>query len=161
MNPGAGQRGPSLQDTYAPNGICFGCGPANPKGLRIKSYREGEWLVADWHPEEHHQAFPGMLNGGIIGSLLDCQSNWAAALHLKDKNGWEEIHATVTADYHVELLAPTPAGERVEVRARVVDASERRATVEAELRSGTAVTARCRGNFVAVKPGHPAFHRWG
>ena len=29
----------SVQEQYAPNSICFGCGPANEKGLQIKSYR--------------------------------------------------------------------------------------------------------------------------
>jgi hypothetical protein len=33
-------------------------------------------------PEAHHEAFPGMLNGGIAGALLDCHSNWTAAHHL-------------------------------------------------------------------------------
>ena len=67
----------ALQDRYAPNNHCFGCGPSNAKGLRIKSHpRDGE-LVADWTPEPHHEAFDGILNGGIIGALLDCHLNWA------------------------------------------------------------------------------------
>ncbi|NBX81827.1 PaaI family thioesterase, partial [bacterium] len=28
----------SLQETYAPHNACFGCGPANSKGLRIRSF---------------------------------------------------------------------------------------------------------------------------
>ena len=27
---------PSVQERYAPQSICFGCGPANDKGLRIR-----------------------------------------------------------------------------------------------------------------------------
>ncbi len=56
----------ALQDTYSPDNICFGCGPANPGGLQIKSYPEGDELVAEFTPQEHHQAFPGVINGGII-----------------------------------------------------------------------------------------------
>ncbi|MBT3600844.1 MAG: PaaI family thioesterase, partial [Euryarchaeota archaeon] len=26
----------SVQEKYAPNSICFGCGPANEKGLQIR-----------------------------------------------------------------------------------------------------------------------------
>jgi acyl-coenzyme A thioesterase PaaI-like protein len=151
---------PSLQDTFAPKSICFGCGPSNAQGLRIKSYREGDTLVADWTPEPHHQAFPGMLNGGITGALLDCHANWAAAMHLMAKNGWDRPRATVTAKYQVEMLAPIPSSAPVRLRARVVDASERRATVDAELLSGGEVKAKCTGIFVAVKEGHPAYHRW-
>lgn len=35
-----------------------------------------------------------------------------------------------------------------------------KATVEATLSAGGKVTATCRGVFVAVKPGHPAYYRW-
>ena len=55
---------------YAPSSICFGCGPANEKGLQIKSVRIENGLSMVFHPEHHHQAFPGMINGGIIGTLL-------------------------------------------------------------------------------------------
>ena len=40
--------GQSLQEQYAPNNACFGCGPANPKGLHIRSFAEGDEVVADW-----------------------------------------------------------------------------------------------------------------
>ena len=66
---------PSVQETYAPTNKCFGCGPANEKGLRIRSFEEGDVLVCEWHAEPHHQAFDGILNGGICGALLDCHSN--------------------------------------------------------------------------------------
>jgi hypothetical protein len=48
----------------------------------------------------------------------------------------------------------------VRLRAHVVESSADRATVEATLEAGGKVTATCRGLFVAVKEGHPAFHRW-
>jgi hypothetical protein len=32
--------------------------------------------------------------------------------------------------------------------------------VEGTLSANEKVCARCRGTFVAVKEGHPAFHRW-
>lgn len=101
-----------------------------------------------------------MLNGGIAGALLDCHANWAAAMHLMRRNGWDRPHATVTAKYAVEMLAPVPADRPLRLRSRVVEASERRATVEAEISSGGEVKAKCTGTFVAVKEGHPAYHRW-
>ncbi len=150
----------SLQERYAPQNICFGCGPANPKGLRIRSFVQRGEVVADWTPEEHHQAFTGMLNGGIIGALLDCHSNWAATYHLMQKTGAETPPCTVTADYAVKMMRPTPADKPVHLRARVVESTEDRAVVEASLESEGKVRATCRGTFVAVKPGHPAYHRW-
>jgi acyl-coenzyme A thioesterase PaaI-like protein len=152
----------SLQETFAPNGICFGCGVANEKGLRIRSFAsedDGE-VVAEWYADEHHQAFPGMLNGGIVGALLDCHSNWTAAYFLMKQSGKDEPDCTVTANYSIKLLRPTPFDATIYLKARVVESTEDRATVEAELIANDKVCATCRGLFVAVKEGHPAYHRW-
>ncbi len=150
----------SIQETYAPHNACFGCGPANEKGLRIRSFPAGDEVVADWQPEPHHEAFPGMLNGGIIGALLDCHSNWAAAWHLMKQAGADSPPCTVTADYAIRLTRPTPTDGPVHLVARVVESTDDRAVVEARLEAGGKVCATCRGTFVAVKPGHPAYHRW-
>ncbi len=149
----------SLQDQYAPNNSCFGCGPKNAQGLRIKSRAEGGELVADWTPEPHHEGFPGFLNGGIIGVLFDCHCNWTAAYHLMRQAAAERLPATVTADFSVKLLRPTPTGP-VRLRAHVVESSGRRAVVDGTLEAAGEVTASCRGTFVAVKPDHPAYDRW-
>jgi acyl-coenzyme A thioesterase PaaI-like protein len=156
--------GRSLQDTYAPHNACFGCGPANEQGLRIQSMvvrdASGDHTVADWMPQPHHEAFPGMLNGGILGALLDCHCNWTAAWHLMERAGADAPPCTVTAEYHVKLRAPTPSDRPVHLAARVVESKDDRAVVEAVLSSDGKPTATCRGTFVAVKPGHPAYHRW-
>ena len=150
----------SLQETYAPGNICFGCGPANPQGLHIQSHVEGDEVVAEWQPQPHHQAYQGALNGGIIGALLDCHSNWTAAYHLMKRQGGEKPPCTVTAEYSIKLLRPTPTGGPVRLVARVAEIRDDRAVIEAELQAGGQVCATCRGKFVAVKEGHPAFHRW-
>ncbi|HEX8700776.1 MAG TPA: PaaI family thioesterase [Myxococcaceae bacterium] len=150
----------SLQERYAPNNSCFGCGPANPQGLRIRSRVEGELVVAEWTPAEHHQAFPGVLNGGIIGSLLDCHCNWTAAYHLMKQGGLDSPPCTVTADYSIQLKRPTPMTGPVRLEAKPVEIQGDRAVIEGVLTAGGKVTATCRGTFVAVKPGHPAYHRW-
>jgi len=149
-----------LQDTYSPDGICFGCGPKNDKGLRIKSIAKGDEVIATWQASKHHEAFEGMLSGGIAGTLLDCHSNWTAAYHLMRRAGTPTPPVTVTADYAVKLLRPTPTSGPIELSARPVEISDDRAVIEAELRAGGRVCATCRGTFVAVKPGHPAYHRW-
>ena len=151
---------PCVQERYAPENHCFGCGPAIPKGLRIRSFEDGDTLRAEWTPEAHHEAFDGMLNGGIIGALMDCHGNWAAALHLMRKKGQATPPCTVTAEFHVKLKRVTPSGGPVRLAARVVDSEGDRATVEAEVEAGGKVTATCRGVFVAVREGHPAYHRW-
>lgn len=150
----------SLQERYAPHSQCFGCGPANTQGLRIRSIPDRDAVVADWHPQPHHQAFPGVLNGGIIGSLLDCHSNWTAAYVLMQQAGVDRPPCTVTADYAVRLKYPTPLDGKIHLVAKPIDIGDDRATIEATLEAGGKVCATCRGTFVAVKAGHPAYHQW-
>ena len=151
---------PSVQERYAPASRCFGCGPANEHGLRIRSLVDGDELVADWTPQPWHEAFDGVLNGGIVGTLLDCHSNWTAAMHLMSSTDASRPPVCVTADYAVRLLRPTPTAGPVHLRARVVESKDGRATVDAELAGGGRTTATCRGTFIAVEPGHPAYGRW-
>jgi acyl-coenzyme A thioesterase PaaI-like protein len=149
-----------VQERYAPRNHCFGCGPANPKGLRVRSFEDGDELVAHWTPEPHHEAFDGAVSGGIVGTLLDCHSNWTAAIHLMKASGRPGPPCTVTAEFHVRLTRVTPSNGPLRLVARVVDARDDRATVEASVEAGGKTTATCRGVFVAVKEGHPAYHRW-
>jgi acyl-coenzyme A thioesterase PaaI-like protein len=150
----------SLQDRYAPLNRCFGCGPANTLGLRLKSQVEGNGLWAEFTPQPHHEAFEGILNGGIIATLLDCHGNWAATHHLMQRDGLDRPPCTVTASLEVKLRRPTPSRERLRLWATVTESGADRATVEAHLECAGLVTATCLGVFVAVKEGHPAFHRW-
>jgi acyl-coenzyme A thioesterase PaaI-like protein len=154
------QTGKSLQETYFTSGRCFGCGPASDGGLHVQSHVQGDEVVATWTAQPHHEAFPNVLAGGIIGTLLDCHSNWTAAHHLMVKAGGDHPPCTVTAEYHVKLQRPTPMDGPITLRARVVESTADRATVEATLEAGGKVCATCRGVFVAVKPGHPAYNRW-
>lgn len=155
----------SLQDRYAPTNSCFGCGPSNPKGLQIKSFPNGlesdSEVVAEWQPERHHEAFDGVLNGGIIGTLLDCHSNWTAIWHLMRRDDRNDAPCTVTSEFHVRLKRPTPTDGAIRLSSRAVESDGPKVTVEAELIAGGKVTATCRGVFVEVGAGHPAYHRWG
>lgn len=170
-------RRPSLQETYAPKNRCFGCGPANDEGLGLRSFasEDGELLVATFEPKPHHAAFGSVLNGGIIGALLDCHSNWAAAHRLMRERGLAMPPCTVTADFHVTLRRPTPLEGPLHLTARVLEVAGSRVLVEATLEAQLPsrgepilmpvhlerkVTATCRGTFVAVEEGHPAFHRF-
>lgn len=152
--------GPSLQERHAPDSTCFGCGPANAEGLHIRSFPAADTVVAEWTPEPRYEAFPGMLCGGIIGTLLDCHSNWTAAAHIMARQGLQKPPCTVTAEYAIKLRRPTPTDRPLRLVARVVESEQDRATVEATLEAGGKVCATCRGTFVAVQPGHPAYHRW-
>lgn len=154
---------PSLQERFAPAGRCFGCGPVNPGGLRIASRpdtADPSVLVAEFSPRPEHEAFVGVVNGGILGTLLDCHANWTAAWALMRARGIDRPPTTVTLEFSIRMRRPTPSGAPIHLRSRIVEQGEDRATVEVEISSAGVVTATGGGTFVAVKPGHPAYDRW-
>ncbi|HXW36328.1 MAG TPA: PaaI family thioesterase [Nitrososphaerales archaeon] len=149
----------SLQDRFAPNSVCFGCGPKNAQGLRIKSNPEESHVVSSWVPGPQHVAFSGFLSGGIISTLLDCHCNWTAAYALMEKSVARSPPATVTSELRVKFLEPTPLKPLL-LRASPTEVAEHRVTVAGTLEVDGRATASATGVFVAVREGHPAFHRW-
>jgi acyl-coenzyme A thioesterase PaaI-like protein len=61
-------------------GFCFGCGRNNPIGLKLKFKWDGDTIRTEFTPDRTHQGWPGLLHGGILGTLLDeAMSNVAYA----------------------------------------------------------------------------------
>jgi acyl-coenzyme A thioesterase PaaI-like protein len=151
----------SLQERFAPNGRCFGCGPANELGLRMRSFEAGDGtVVAEWRARPEHEAFDGFVNGGILGTLIDCHSNWTAIAALL-ASGWaSEAPSTVTSEMSVRFRRPTPSSGVLRLVGRPVEVALDRVTVETSVEVDGEVTARGRATFVPVKEGHPAFGRW-
>jgi len=127
----------SIQDRYFAGLKCFGCGPANELGLRLKSYPADGGTVATFTPWPEHDNGLGYLNGGIISTVLDCHSA-AAVLWEANQRQWEPLPgaalAYVTAGLDVRFLRPSPLSSAVELRAQVGDASESQMTCEVELK---------------------------
>jgi acyl-coenzyme A thioesterase PaaI-like protein len=150
----------SLQEIYAPHARCFGCGPANERGLRLRSLPAADGhVVVDFMSSPHHDAFENVVNGGIIGTIFDCHMNWTAIYNFITTRGLDHAPACVTATFEVVFRRPTPSG-LLHVDAHVISVDGDRATVEARLTAGGKVTATSSGTFVVVKPDHPAYHRW-
>ncbi|MGQ0536211.1 MAG: PaaI family thioesterase [Methanobacteriota archaeon] len=122
-----------LQDVDREN-PCFGCGPENPLGLRIKSTPEGDGLVATWTPGPHHTGPPGILGGGIQATLIDCHGIWTAA-EWHARQGVDPVPTYVTAEIHVKYRRPVPISGPVTLRSEVARADGRRVFVEIELSS--------------------------
>lgn len=146
----------SLQETFAPEGICYGCGPSNLNGLHIQSYPKDDEVVAHWTPQAHHEAFSGILNGGIIGTILDCHCNWTAAYTLMKNEQAIAPPCTVTAEYSVQLLKPTPSHTELRLVAKPIEIEGNKVWVEGCIQVNNENTATFKGLFVAVPPEHPA-----
>ena len=131
---------------------CWGCGRNNDLGLQIKSYWEGDEAVCIWQPKEHHLAFQGILNGGIIASIIDCHClNTANAAYIKEKDlGWDILAGGfVTGTLNVKYIRPTPVSEPVKLIARVTEFLEKKIKVSCELYSNNNLCAT--GGITAVK----------
>jgi acyl-coenzyme A thioesterase PaaI-like protein len=133
---------------------CHGCGAENEKGLRLKSYWDGNEAVATWRAELHHcGGTTENLNGGIIASLIDCHSLNLAIAHAyrveRRPIGSAPRIGYVTANLNVSYLKPTPLGESIELRARMTKVEGRKAWVSCTLSAGGEV--RATGEVLGVR----------
>jgi acyl-coenzyme A thioesterase PaaI-like protein len=136
----------AIQDQLEKN-LCYGCGPANPDGLQIKSYYSGSEAICTFRPRPEHAAGPPhFLNGGILATVIDCHgvcTALAAAYEAESRPiGSDPPLWYVTGSLTVNYLLPTPIGEPLVLRARVKESSGRKTWVEVEARSGDRDVAR-------------------
>jgi acyl-coenzyme A thioesterase PaaI-like protein len=126
----------SIQERLYPQLTCFGCGHANAKGLKLRSYPRDDGVVAAFRPWPEHDNGFGYLNGGIIATVLDCHSG-AAVFHRAHLLGMDPPPGApllyVTAGLDLRYLRPVPLGHELELRAGVTEADADQVTVEAEL----------------------------
>ena len=131
---GSGQL--SIQERLFPTLRCFGCGPANAKGLRLRSFPAQDSVVAVFTPWPEHDNGLGYLNGGIIATVLDCHSA-AVVLLEAERHDWRATAGVplpyVTAGLDLRYLRPSPLGETVELRGVAVSASESQIVADVEL----------------------------
>jgi acyl-coenzyme A thioesterase PaaI-like protein len=147
----------AIQDAI-PHNHCWGCGPLNPSGLKIKSYWEGDGTVCRFQPSPAHMAGPtDVVYGGIIAAVFDCHAVCTAiadAYRVAGRAlGSAPLIWAVTASLKVDYLAPTPIDAPMEVRARVRETSGRKRVVVCSLRSGGRECARAEVLAVEVAPG--------
>jgi acyl-coenzyme A thioesterase PaaI-like protein len=144
----------AIQDLYPDDfAHCFGCGRHNPNGHQLKSFVEGEEVVAHFTPSPHHISVPGFTYGGLLASLVDCHAMATAAAAAEQaagrKIGDGPAPRYVTASLKVDYLKPTPLGIELEIRSHVVERSEKKAVVAVTVSAAGAVTAR--GEVIAVR----------
>lgn len=127
---------------HMPGNICFGCGRENHEGLQISSRWDDGEAVCVWEPEEKYQGWRGLLNGGILATLVDCHcmgTSMAHAVRLENRSmDSSPYYRFATGQMTIRYLKPTPSDRPVEVRAKVVDVKdERKYTLQAEVWSGS------------------------
>ena len=116
---------------------CYVCGPANPQGLKLEPYIEGEKAVVASYVAPDYLCsykfkkavgvFKAPLHGGIQCALLDCLSAWIF-FALKKK-------LVVTTEFDVKLLKPLFVGEKIDLRAEIVSEKNGYVCVGGEIRN--------------------------
>jgi acyl-coenzyme A thioesterase PaaI-like protein len=138
----------AIQDLYPDDfAHCFGCGRNNPQGHQLKSFVEGDEVIAHFTPAPHHISLPGFVYGGLLASLADCHA--MATATAAARVGDEPAPRFVTAALKVDYLKPTPLGTELEIRGRVTERSEKKAVVAVTI--SAAGTTTVRAEAVAVR----------
>lgn len=138
---------------HMPGNVCFGCGRDNHFGLQISSYWEGEEAVCIWNSEEKYQGWKGILNGGVLATLIDCHTmGTAMAATYKAENrrlGSEPEYRYATGTLTIKYLKPTSNLKAIELRAKVTEIKGRKVVMTCIAKSDGVVTAEA--DVIAIR----------
>jgi len=127
-----------------PRNHCFGCGPANPDGLRLVFYLDDarRSFVSRFKLAKRYVGPPGHAHGGIIATILDEAMGKA--------NKLRHVIA-LTREMKIEYLRPVPLGVTLiaEGHNRSVRGRVHRNVAEIRSEAGE-VLARSTGKFIAI-----------
>src|ERR1700693_1843492 len=129
-----------------PANICFGCGGANARGMKLTFVQDDDAkrIRGEFRLGAEYQGGPGFIHGGIIATVLD---------EVMGKvNRFRGVRA-VTAELVVEYLKPVSVNENLVVEGYEVEKSGRNLHHVGVIRHQSGeVLARGRGRFVIIKP---------
>lgn len=149
----------SSEKTYFQDGLhgnhCFGCGAWNERGLRIKSFWDGDEAVCVFEPQPHHAAMPpDVMNGGIIAAVIDCHSVCAAIADAYRREGREVGEGSkiwyATGSLQVNYRQPTPVAGPITVRSKIIESSGKKTKLSVELYSFENEMT-CDGEVLAIR----------
>lgn len=122
---------------------CFVCGHENVRGLKLRFFLDGEWVVSRCVLPPEYRGFLDRTHGGIVSALLDETMGWACVLRCD--------RFTYTVELKVRFCRPVDVEQPLDVRARVTRHTRRLTFAEAEIRNGSdTVLAKAEGKFMAI-----------
>ncbi len=128
-----------------PTNGCFGCGGANPQGMKLTFEQDDEnrRIIGRFRMGATFQGGSGFLHGGIIALLLD---------EVMGKVNRFDGARAVTAELSVEYLMPIPVDQEIVVEGHEVERKGRNFFHVGEIRNEAGVVlARGKGRFVVVR----------
>jgi len=108
----------ALNEELLQGNTCFGCGPDNPDGLRIRIFRDPEnasRLVGTYQPRTTQTGFPQIVHGGLQFTALDCMAAWTVLI-LRQPGRMMPLTKSATTRF----LAPACLGAELALSAEVI-----------------------------------------
>jgi acyl-coenzyme A thioesterase PaaI-like protein len=123
---------------------CFGCGPGNPDGLRVRCFKSGKGVLSPIVIPARYQGPKGSAQGGIVATYLD-EILGAAVVRATGR-------AAVTGEITVRYVAGVPLETPLLGHGRLVKDHGRYVDVEGHLTvlDGGRTVATARGRFFPV-----------
>ena len=97
---------------------CFACGTANPIGLNLSFYRQGEYVCSDITLEKNYEGWENMAHGGIVSTLLDEVTSWTVIY-------FRRIFF-VTRRMKIKYIRPVPLHRLLTVKGKMIEGKNRR-----------------------------------
>lgn len=136
LSPGEGDRIDHFPD-------CVVSGAANPMGLGMSLWHDGEEALARVRLGHAFEGAPGRAHGGIVAAIFDDVMGVVLTIHSTP---------AFTARLTVSYLAPVPIGVELEFRARLTSRQGRKLCMAAEATHQGSVIAEADGVFIALPP---------
>jgi acyl-coenzyme A thioesterase PaaI-like protein len=108
----------ALNEELLKGNTCFGCGPDNPDGLRIRIFRDpanASRLVGSYRPRATQTGFPQIVHGGLQFTALDCMAAWTV-LVLRQPGKMMPITKSTTTRF----LKPAVVGTELALSSEVI-----------------------------------------
>lgn len=130
--------------TFGPDQRCFGCGPHNESGMKLRFAVDGDQVVTTFHARDGWEGPPGIVHGGLQATLADEIGAWTL-VGLRQRFGF-------TATAQLRWLRPARTADPIEARGEIVEESEAGATVKIKLSQGgrTVLSGRIRYVYATV-----------
>jgi uncharacterized protein (TIGR00369 family) len=132
-----------------PTNICFGCGGANARGMKLTFEQDDstQRIRGAFKLGAEYQGGPGFIHGGIIATILDEAMGKVSR--------FRGVRA-VTAELIVEYLKPVSVDAPLLIEAYEVEKTGRNLHYVGEIRNQAGdLLARGRGRFVIIEPREP------
>lgn len=90
---------------------CFVCGVDNPIGVKLRFFKDGDWVRAEFRPRAEHAGFHHTVHGGITATVLDEVMVWAI--------GASTGRFAYSAELTIRYTLPVRTGELYRLSARL------------------------------------------